>query len=79
MKNLLVDNNVFFYKFDEKEMKTFKQYCAESSNVIIVPKRKVKEKKPVKFHIPYNASDYVPPAVALAKDDEESKNQKRVN
>ena len=50
-------------------MKTFKQYCAESSNVIVVPKRKAKEKKPVKFHIPYTASDYVPPAVALAKDD----------
>lgn len=51
-------------------MKTFKQYCTESAtNVIVVPKRKTKEKKLVKFHIPYKASDYVPPAVALAKDD----------
>lgn len=53
---------------------TKEQGVAESATApIIVPKRKAKEKQPAKFHIPYSADDYVPPAVALARDEEAKK------
>ena len=52
------------------DMPLDEQGVAESATApIIVPKRKRKEKSEPKFHIPYSADDYVPPAVQIARDE----------
>jgi hypothetical protein len=59
-----------FHDKDHPLMQQFEKIengVAESATApIIVPKRRAKEKKPTKFHIPHKASDYVPPALAMA-------------
>jgi hypothetical protein len=62
-----------FHDKDHPLMQQFEKIengVAESATApIIVPKRKKKAKPEPKFHIPYSASDYVPPAVQIARDE----------